>query len=184
MYRAVAWLALEKGLDAEDEVSVAVLAEEASIAPLGHGEGGVVVGGVAVGPELREARVDRTVSLVARVPRVRTAMVKLQREIALEGRIVVVGRDIGTVVLPKADLKLYLEASSEERARRRHAELLLSDPEATYGRVLRELEERDELDTKRPHSPLKPAPDALLLRTGGLTVDGVVGKVLQIIGEG
>ena len=181
MYRAVAWLALERGIDPQDEESTGLLAEEASMSVSGPEGLGVVADGMKLGTQLREPRVDRAVSLVARLSRVRSAMVELQRDIAREGAIVVVGRDIGTVVLPDADVKLYLEASAEERARRRHSELRTSDADAGYASVLRDLEERDALDTGRVHSPLTPAPDATVLQTDGLTVDGVVDKVLQII---
>ena len=184
MYRAVAWLALERGVDPQDADSVGLLAEQASMSVTGSVDTGVIVNGRELGMQLREPRVDRAVSLVARLPRVRSAMVGLQREIAREGAIVVVGRDIGTVVLPDADLKLYLEASTGERAKRRHSELRGSDASVSYERVLRDLEERDALDTGRVHSPLKPAPDATVLQTGDLTVDGVVEKVLEIIGGG
>ena len=184
MYRAVAWLALKRGVDPRDEDAVGLLAEEASMSVSGYGDAGVIVDGTELGTQLREPRVDRAVSLVAKIPRVRVAMVELQREIAREGSIVVVGRDIGTVVLPDADLKLYLDASAAERARRRHSEIHASDASISYERVLRDLEERDALDTGRAYSPLKPAHDATVLQTGRLSVDGVVERVLEIFGEG
>ena len=181
MYRAVAWLALERGLDPRDEESTGLLAEKTSMCVSDSEDIGVMVDGIQLGMELREPRVDRVVSLVARIPRVRSAMVQLQRDIARDGAIVVVGRDIGTVVLPDADVKLYLEASAKERARRRHSELHESEADVSYARVLRDLEQRDTLDTGRVHSPLAPAADAMVLRTDGLTEDGVVDKVLRII---
>ncbi len=184
MYRAVAWLALKRGVDPRDEDAVGLLAEEASMSVSGYGDAGVIVDGTELGTQLREPRVDRAVSLVAKIPRVRVAMVELQREIAREGSIVVVGRDIGTVVLPDADLKLYLDASAAERARRRHSEIHASDASISYERVLRDLEERDALDTGRAYSPLKLAHDATVLQTGRLSVDGVVERVLEIFGEG
>ena len=181
MYRALAWLALQRGADPQDEESVGPLAEEGPLSVDGARDLGIVVDGVRLEAQLRGPQVDLAASLVARLPRVRSAMVARQQEIAREGAIVVVGRDIGTVVLPDADVKLYLEASAQERAKRRYSELCASGADAGYAQVLRDLEERDALDTKRAHSPLTPAADAVVLHTDGLTVDGVVDKVLQII---
>jgi cytidylate kinase len=184
MYRAVAWLALERGIDPQDEESTGLLAEEASMSVSGPEGLGVVADGMKLGTQLREPRVDRAVSLVARLSRVRSAMVELQRDIAREGAIVVVGRDIGTVVLPDADVKLYLEASAEERARRRHLEVHGSEAGPGYETVLRDLERRDALDSGRVDSPLMPASDAIVLQTYGLTVDGVVDEVVRIVEAG
>ena len=184
MYRAVAWLALERGVDPGDEEAVGLLAEGASMSVSDSEAVGVIVEGAQLGAELREVRVDRVVSLVARVSNVRSAMVRLQREIAREGAIVVVGRDIGTVVLPDADVKVYLEASAEERARRRHLEVHGPEADAGYEGVLRDLERRDALDSGRADSPLTPAADAVVLRTDGLTVEDVVDEVVRIVEAG
>ncbi len=184
MYRAVAWLALERGVDPGDEEAVGLLAEGASMSVSDSEDVEVIVEGVQLGAQLREARVDRVVSLVARVSRVRSAMVRLQREIARGAAIVVVGRDIGTVVLPDADVKLYLEASAGERARRRSLEVHGPEAEAGYEGVLRDLERRDALDSSRADSPLIPAEDAIVLRTDGLTVEGVVDEVVRIVEAG
>jgi cytidylate kinase len=184
MYRAVAWLALERGVDPGDEESTSRLAEGVSMSVSDSEDMGVIVDGVQLGARLREAPVDRVVSLVARISRVRSALVRLQRDIAREGAIVVVGRDIGTVVLPDADVKLYLEASAEERARRRHLEVHGSEAGPGYETVLRDLERRDALDSGRVDSPLMPASDAIVLQTYGLTVDGVVDEVVRIVEAG
>ena len=171
-------------MDPGDEEAAGPLAEGTSMSVSDSEDAGVIVEGVQLGAELREARVDRVVSLVARISRVRSALVRLQREIAQDGGIVVVGRDIGTVVLPDADVKLYLEASAEERARRRSLEVHGPEADAGYETVLRDLERRDALDSGRADSPLTPAEDAIVLRTDGMTVDDVVEEVVRIVEAG
>ena len=117
MYRAITWLALVRGTSLDDEQALGRLAQETTISLQGRDSRVVLVDGRQLSPELREPQVDRAVSLVSRVPEVRVAMVRQQREIAKDGAIVVVGRDVGTVVLPGADLKLFFVASVSERAR-------------------------------------------------------------------
>ena len=132
-----------------------------------------------MGPELRSSEVNNRVSLVARVSGVRSALVDQQRVLAEEGEIVMVGRDIGTVVLPNADMKIFIEASLEERAKRRWREMLSNGQDIDYQRVLCETRKRDELDTGRADSPLRPAEDAWVIKTDGLTEDDVVEFILQ-----
>ena len=124
MYRAITWLGLRDATPMEDIEALGALASTNPVTLDGVDSDRVLVGGSSVGPELRDPAVDRHVSLVSRVPEVRRALVDQQRVIASEGRIVMCGRDIGSVVLPGADLKIFISASLEERARRRHAELL------------------------------------------------------------
>ena len=114
----------------------------------------------------------------------RSALVEQQREIAREGGIVVVGRDIGTVVLPRADLKLFLVASASQRAKRRQLEMERRGKDSDYAQVMKDLVVRDEIDTGRAHAPLRPADDAVMLDTDDLDEDGVLGKVLELLGEG
>ena len=178
MYRAITWLALRCATSMADEVGLGNLADRHPIR-LGGWEGEQVwVGKHKVGPELRDARVERQVSLVARVPQVRRSLVQQQRTLAREGNIVVVGRDIGTVVLPDADLKVFLSASPEKRACRRWRDLVDQGQDVGFQQVLRETRERDEIDSNRADSPLRPAEDALTLDTGQLTVDQVVEQIL------
>ena len=179
MYRAITWLALKNATPIEDEAALAALASETQIMLDGSNSDRVLVDGISVGPELRDAEVDRHVSLVSRVPSVRRALVMQQRRMASEGQIVMVGRDIGTVVLPKADLKIYITASSEERARRRWKEFQTQGRETDYQSVLNETKARDDLDSQRDDSPLKPAEDAWVLDTDGLTGDQVVDLIVQ-----
>ena len=179
MYRAITWLALKNATPIEDEAALAALASETQIMLDGPNSDRVLVDGISVGPELRDAEVDHHVSLVSRIPSVRRALVMQQRRMASEGQIVMVGRDIGTVVLPKADLKIYITASSEERARRRWKEFQTQGRETDYQSVLNETKARDDLDSQRDDSPLKPAEDAWVLDTDGLTGDQVVDLIVQ-----
>ena len=178
MYRAITWLALRCATPMADEEGLGDLADRHQIR-LDDGESDQVwVGKHQLGPELRDAPVERQVSLVARVPQVRRALVQQQRALAKEGNIVMVGRDIGTVVLPCADLKVFLSASPEQRARRRWRDLVDRGQHVDFQQVLRETQERDEIDSNRADSPLRPAEDALTLDTGQLTIDQVVEQIL------
>lgn len=183
MYRAITWLALDRGIDVEDESALGRLAGETVMGLKDGDEGVIIVDGREVSEELRRPEVDRAVSLVSKVPDVRTALVEQQREIALEGRIVVVGRDIGTVVLPYADLKLFLVASVSKRAERRYMELARQGYDVEYDQVLKDLEARDDLDTGRAHSPLRPAPNATLVDTDDIDLGQVIQRVMDLVGE-
>lgn len=185
MYRALTWLALKQGVDLADEDALSELAATAKIdlAPRTDGAGGVLVNGQDVTAELRQPSVERGVSLVARVAGVRTPLVARQQELAREGGVVVVGRDIGTVVLPDATLKIYLEASTQERARRRHRELLEQGVETEYDDVLADLQTRDRIDSGRSVSPLMPAADAIIIDTEGISPEQVSAKILDLVAE-
>jgi cytidylate kinase len=183
MYRAITWLALDRDIDVEDESALGRLAGETVMGLKDGDEGVIIVDGREVSEELRRPEVDRAVSLVSKVPDVRTALVEQQREIALEGRIVVVGRDIGTVVLPYADLKLFLVASVSKRAERRYVELTRQGYDVEYDQVLKDLEARDDLDTGRAHSPLRPAPNATLVDTDDIDLGQVIQRVMDLVGE-
>ena len=183
MYRAITWLALENGIDMGDEEALGRLAREAVIRLDEHDDAAITINGWQVSKELRKPEVDQAVSLVARVEDVRSALVEQQREIAKGGNIVVAGRDIGTVVLPRADLKLYLLAPVSERANRRFVELTERGYEGEQKQVLKDLKARDQIDTSREHSPLRPAADAVLLDTNGSGIEGMVEKVMELAGE-
>jgi len=182
LYRAVTWLALDRKVGSHDEAALVALVDELELAQddLGH-LSRVLADGRDVTDAVRGPEVDANVSAISAVPAVRTALLERQRALAASGRIVMAGRDIGTVVLPDADLKLYLDASVEERARRRTQERHLDPDGPEAGRVLAALRERDRLDTSRPVAPLRPAPDARILVTDGNrfrdTVDLVVGAI-------
>ncbi|MBI3953516.1 MAG: (d)CMP kinase [Chloroflexi bacterium] len=186
MYRALTWLALQRGISPEDGAALGRLAAETTMAPPATGAPGkvaLVVNGAPLGPELRSAGVERAVSAVSRHPQVRQALVARQREIARGGRLVMVGRDIGTVVMPDAPLKVYLDASPQERARRRQREQAQQGEPADPSSVLEELARRDRLDSQRSLSPLQPAPDARVIDTQGLTPEEVVEQVLKLLGR-
>lgn len=186
MYRALTWLALRRGLDPEDEEAMARLAAdttmEVSQPPPGSGERSRVhVDGEDATPYLRTPDVEASVSLVSRVPAVRKALVHLQRRLAQRGPTVMAGRDIGTAVLPHADLKVYLDASGEERARRRRQQLALKGPVPSLESVLADLQKRDVIDSSRSVSPLRPAADAVIINTDGLSLEEVVERVLSLV---
>jgi cytidylate kinase len=182
LYRAVTWLALDRSVGSHDEGALVALVDELELAEDDDGHlSRVLSDGRDVTDAVRGPEVDANVSAISAIPAVRGALLERQRALAADGGIVMAGRDIGTVVLPHADLKLYLDASVEERARRRTHErdLDAAGPEAQ--RVLAALRERDRLDTSRPVAPLRPAPDARILVTDGNefrdTVDLVVGAI-------
>jgi cytidylate kinase len=179
MYRAITWLALRLGIPMDDEASLGALADETPILFAGRDSDRVLLGEHEVGPELRESQVDSHVSLVSRIPQVRRAMVRQQRILAEQGDIIMVGRDIGTVVLPEAPLKVFMSASLEERARRRQREMLQQGQAVDFSQVLRETEARDYIDSHRADSPLTPAKDSFLVDTDGLTPNQVVELILQ-----
>jgi cytidylate kinase len=185
MYRAVTWLALQRGINPADEAAVTELAAGAAFVfpQLHHAENvnpPIIVDGHDATAGIREPSVDAWVSVVASYPGVRAALVREQRKIARAQGVVMVGRDIGTVVLPDADLKIFLVASAEERARRRYEERLALGQDADYDEIRRAMERRDQLDTGRAHSPLRAAPDAVALDTTGLTIDQVIERALEL----
>ncbi len=182
MYRALTWKALRLNIDLEDEESLSRLAESTGIelAPLDK----VLVDGDDITSGIREPDIERGVSLVAKVAGVRKALVEQQQALALEGKIVMAGRDIGTIVLPRAELKVYLCASFEERAKRRYLELVERGGVADYQAVLADLKRRDKIDSERTVSPLQPAQDARLVDTDGLTVEQVLSEILGMMEEG
>jgi cytidylate kinase len=185
MYRAITWLALERNAGLHDEAALARLATEAHLTmapgpPDAPETLRVQVNGVDVTDRLRSAEVGEAVSLVSRVSGVRDAMVRMQRELAADGDTIMVGRDIGTVVLPNAPLKIYLEASVDERVRRRYEELAKAGKLVSLEEVRQELALRDAIDSSRDVSPLRPAEDAIIIQTDRLSLDEVVEQILGL----
>jgi cytidylate kinase len=178
MYRAVAWKALQRGVALDDEAAVADLAARARIEVTAAA---VTIDELDVTREIRTPEIDRAAASVARLPRVRTVLVERQRRMGDGGAIVMEGRDIGTVVFPAADVKLYLDASPEERARRRATDPAHSGGSTALAEVATALVARDELDRTRAVSPLHAAADAILIDTTGQPVDAVVKNVLAIV---
>ncbi len=182
MYRAVTWGALQRGIPISDEAAVTALAETAQIdvRPPSKEDGrtsDVLLDGVDITWETRRPEVDANVSPVSAYAGVRRALTLQQRRIGLRGRVVMVGRDIGTVVLPEADLKVYLDASAEERARRRYLELIRRGESADYEKILAAVRKRDEIDSSRAVAPLRPAEDAIILDSDHLDADQVFARV-------
>jgi len=178
MYRAVGWKALREGVPLDDEARVAALAD-ASLIVVSTSR--VIIDGVDVTREIRTPEIDRAAAAVARLPRVRTVLVARQREIGAGGEIVMEGRDIGTVVFPQADVKIYLDAAPEERARRRALDPAHSGGPAAVADVKTLLTERDRSDTTRAVSPLYAAADATVVDTTGKSVEDVVREVIAVI---
>lgn len=186
MYRAVTLAALLKLNAVHDEQAVSLLAEQVQIdvKPPSVSDGrlyDVYLDGEDVTWAIRHAEVDRNVSQVSAYPQVRTAMTNQQRRIGQRGAVVMVGRDIGTVVFPEAELKVYLDASVEERARRRFDEIRLRGQEATYNDILEAMKRRDKMDSSRAVAPLRPAVDAVIINTDGLDICDVLKRVKKLM---
>jgi len=188
MYRAITWLALRQSVAIVDETGLAKLASNCTMRPIGTDGKGIHLNNFQLVHELRSAQVDEHVSLVARVPSVRRELVRQQRNIAAQSRqesggIVMVGRDIGTVVLPDADLKVYMVASPQVRAQRRFDELASQGQAADYQQILANVLSRDQIDSERDDSPLTQAADAVVIDTSELTINQVVEKMLDQLGS-
>lgn len=188
MYRAVTWAALDQGIEISDETLVTDLAERLRIdvkPPSVNDERQytVLADGRDITWSIRNKDVEAGVSLVSAYPGVREALVAQQRRISAPGEIVMVGRDIGTIVLPDADLKVFLDADIKARAMRRYQELMERGEKANYDDVLDALRRRDEIDSARKVSPLLPACDAIIIDTSDLTVEQVLDKIEALIRE-
>lgn len=188
MYRAVTLAALERGIAIADEAAVVKLAQQVDIdvCPPTKDDGRqytVCLDGDDVTWDLRRADVERNVSPVSAYPLVRAALTVQQRRIAERGRVIMVGRDIGTVVLPNAELKVYLDASVETRARRRHLENLQRGVERPYEEVLADMRRRDKIDSERATAPLRAADDAVIIDTTAMSIPEVVQRVKEIAEE-
>ncbi|MCA9979754.1 MAG: (d)CMP kinase [Anaerolineales bacterium] len=187
MYRALTLAALKRGVDVHDETAVSQLARDINleVVPVGEHQDGraytVLLDGEDVTWDIRAPEVDANVSQVSKYAAVRQEMVAQQRAIGQRGRVVMVGRDIGTVVLPDAPLKLYITATPEERARRR-----LRDRQAQgngnseYEAILADIKRRDRIDSNRTHSPLKPAVDAILIDSSDHTAVEILNQILAL----
>ncbi len=182
MYRAVTWITLQSGVEVKDEAAVTKLAEtvQIDVRPFSKKDGracDVLADGIDITWETRSPEVEANVSPVSAYRGVRQALASQQRRIGLRGRVVMVGRDIGTVVLPEAELKIYLDASAEERARRRYKEILDRGGQADYEQTLAGVRMRDEIDSTRAFSPLRAAEDAIVLDSDKMSADEVFAKV-------
>lgn len=185
MYRSIAWLALERGISLDDDEAVAQLARTETVV-FSHEEGNPLPSGAAIAGhditlEIRTPRIDKAVSPVSAIPAVREALTQQQRAIAASENIVMEGRDIGTVVFPRAELKVFLTASAEERARRRalqNAQRGLGEKDEAA--ILADIIRRDEADSTRAVAPLRPADDAVMLDTTGMGIDEVCAAIANL----
>jgi cytidylate kinase len=186
MYRAVTWAALDRKIDVENTDEVSELAEtivievKPSDRPDDH-QAIVLVDGQDVTTDIRTPAVEAKVSRVSSYPRVRTALTEQQRHIAAAGSIVMAGRDIGTVVLPEADLKIFMRASAEERASRRYNETVAQGKPANFAEILAAIRERDRQDQEKPISPMIPASDAVVVDTDQLDIEEVLAQLMELV---
>jgi cytidylate kinase len=185
MYRAVTWLVLERGLSPQDEEQVTALAEEIDIdvRTPSRDDGrdyDVLVDGQDITWKIRTPEVDAHVSVISAYPGVRRALTAQQRRIGSRGEVVMVGRDIGTVVLPEAECKIFLDASVEERATRRFNQRRERGEQVNYQEIVRVMKKRDQIDSSRKVAPLRAASDAVVINTDDLTITEVVDKIAAI----
>lgn len=183
MYRAIAYKALKNEILIEDELSVSQIAKTTEVV-LDHSEERIVwCDGENITQAIRSPEISRAVSIVAAYVEVRGRLVELQRKEAERGGVVMDGRDIGTHVLPEADIKIFLTATPKERARRRWMELVNAGKNVLFEEVAQDMQKRDRQDTEREVSPLEPAQDAFILDTTDLSVEGIVAKIVALTQE-
>jgi CMP/dCMP kinase len=187
MYRAVTWVALDREVALSDEVQITRLSEQVKIdvQPPSQDDGracDVLVDGQDISWQIRQPDVDANVSVVSAYSGVRSALTAQQRRIGQRGQVVMVGRDIGTVVLPDADLKLYLDASVEERAHRRYQERLERGEEIVFDVILADLRKRDDIDSNRDVAPLRAAQDAVIIDSDNKTIQQVLEESIALAG--
>ena len=181
MYRAIAYKVLKNEINISDETTISLMVEKTKVI-LDHSSNQLVwCDEEDITIEIRSPEISRVVSVIATYPKVRERLVALQREEAKRGGVVMDGRDIGTYVLPQADLKIFLTATAEERTRRRWLELQANGKDVKIEEVLHDLEKRDRLDMERGISPLVPAEDAIILDTTGLQVNEIVEKIVRLL---
>lgn len=186
LYRAITWVSLDKGIHVTHEAAITHLAEctQIDVRPPSKDDGrsfDVWIDDKDITWEIRSQEVDAKVSIVSAYPGVRKALTEQQRRIGLRGKVVMVGRDIGTVVLPEADLKIYLEASVEERARRRYRELSERGITLELDAIKQSMRERDLIDSTRQVAPLRPAGDAMIIDSEGLSAEQVLERTLELV---
>lgn len=186
MYRAITLAAMKKQINIFDETSLTKLAQQSQIdvkpATVDDGRNfDVYIDGEDVTWEIRTPEVEKYVSQVSTYSGVRKALTQQQRRIGMRGKVVMVGRDIGTVVLPEAELKIYLDASARERARRRFIELRDRGEQVDFDSVLASMENRDQIDSGREIAPLQPAKDAVIINTDGMDIKDVFSRVLDLV---
>lgn len=184
LYRAVGLYALRNGVDTKNETAVGEYLPKIKVELVfENGEQKVLLNGEDVSADIRLPEASMAASDVSKIPSVRKFLFDLQREIAAENNCLMDGRDIGTVVLPKAELKIFLTASPEARARRRYDELVANGSEVSFEEILKDLNARDYQDSHREIAPLKPAEDSVILDTTDLTFEEVKNKIIELTRE-
>ena len=185
IYRTVAYFLDLLGISPKDADGVERYIDELTV-NIEYDEAGrqhMIMNGMDVTDEIRTQDISQKASLVSAHKVVRDMLLDMQRDVAKQHNVIMDGRDIGTVVLPKATVKIFLTASAEVRAQRRTEELLAKGQKADYAQTLKDIKQRDHQDMNRPVAPLKQAKDAVLLDTSNLDIDGVIGEMKRIIGE-
>ncbi|MBI4686267.1 MAG: (d)CMP kinase [Nitrospirae bacterium] len=176
LYRAVAWKVKKEGIDPDNEEK---LKEALSIIKITLESGKVIVNGVDVSSDIRTGEIGEMSSKVSAKPVVREYLYAIQREIGLKGRVVVEGRDIGTVIFPESENKFFFDASPEERGKRRHKELSVKNSDTSIKDTIEDLKKRDTRDSTRDSAPLKRANDMIYIDTTNIGIDGVVEKIIS-----
>jgi len=182
MYRAITWMALHEQIDASDHLALENLAINSQIELVASSKGDrLFINQNDITDDLRSRSIEATVSFISQISGVRTALILKQREIARSGSIVMVGRDIGTRVLKYAGIKVFLTASTDERAKRRFSQALEINPDTTLKIVKTDLERRDLIDSQNRESPLLPADDSVIINTDNMEINEVVQKIMQLL---
>ena len=184
IYRTVGYAARSKGIAPDDASAVSAMLKDIRVeARFGDGRQDMYLDGEFLGDRIREHEISHYASAVSAIPAVREYLFDMQRSIADENNVIMDGRDIGTVILPDAQLKIFLTATAEERAERRTRELEEKGQTADYAQILADIKERDERDSSRAIAPLKPAEDAVLFNNSGYTPERSLSEALQIVRE-
>ena len=182
MYRCIALAAARRGIDPDDTEALAKLSRSVQISFVSSPAGEkVLLNSEDVSSEIRTPETSLMTPKIAAIPDVRASLVELQRDMGRSGGVVLEGRDIGSVVFPDAEVKIFLIATAEERGRRRFAELSANGTAVDLAKTIADIEQRDRIDSNRSHSPLVKASDAIEIDTTGLTIDQVHDRILQVV---
>lgn len=184
LYRTIGYYAILHNIDPEDKDKVSACLDNIKITlKFNQGKQCVFIGDIDVSDKIRTPEISMAASAVSAIPSVRKFLLDLQKNLALENNVIMDGRDIGTVVLPNADIKIFLTASSEERAKRRYADLKIKDKDIKFQDVLNDIKQRDFNDINRKIAPLKPADDAIIVDTTGESLEQSVSRLSSLIRE-
>lgn len=184
LYRTIGYYAILHNIDPEDKDKISACLDNIKITlKFNQGKQCVFIGDIDVSDKIRTPEISMAASAVSAIPSVRKFLLDLQKNLALENNVIMDGRDIGTVVLPNADIKIFLTASSEERAKRRYADLKIKDKDIKFQDVLNDIKQRDFNDINREIAPLKPADDAIIVDTTGESLEQSVSRLSSLIRE-